>query len=383
MKFTTFSFALVVALGAASGNVSAQQGPVLQLDTSGDQQGDCEFQTVNGVSISGTNPGEISASGSFVSGACGTGGSPSAASVQLSATPSVINEGETAQISWSGIGDVCRDNGSNLPATVAGWPDTGDACIGTHECATGDIINPTFQYGGTYTFKLKCTVGATAQQPRDTAVATATVEVNGTPPPSSSCTTAPEGFSRQLIGDFSLASGVSSSRRYDVDMTQFINVYGQNLTTGETGIPWPGVFNSDLRLTVGAHRYLSMAFTVPTDMPFGSATANYGGFSTNGTLGTNGVAWSISITEDCGDFSVPPPTDLDYFCYENYPLGSGLRMPWVVTPPGQELAGYCNLKRGHSYHVNIIPAPLSTGNPMQSDCPISQCVANFKHGGAF
>ncbi len=240
--------AVAAALGASS--AQAQQSTVIHLNYGTGNT--CDFITP-GISISGatasnidTQPGQFD----FANSTCpqGGGGATGTAAVTLTATPATLNAGETAQITWSATADVCRYDGSSLPAALTGWQTSGYACVGASDCQTGASYNATFTAAGTYQLKLTCLSGGQNGQPATQAFKTASVQVGGGGGGGGSANcVAPASMTRQLVGTVSKSSG--SNTRTGVDVTNWDPVYGYNITTQET-LPWPGVFNTSPKLYV-------------------------------------------------------------------------------------------------------------------------------------
>lgn len=371
------SLALALAGGLAlqAAPVQAQQGPVLDLDYGGSTN--CLFETNNGVNVSGATPGVITASGSFTTGCPTGGGATPPASVALTATPATIEIGQSANISWSGVGDICRYDGSSLPAPVAGWLNSGEACIGASQCALGNSITPTFTTGGTYQFSLSCTSGASGQQQETTAFKTATVQVTGGAPPTS-CV-APPGLTRQTTGR--IATHAGAHPHDNVDVTRWDRVLGWAFSGNEQHYGWPGLSSNGPKVYVNNHQYLAMEFTVPVNYPYFTGSGTPWGTISTADTDTTDATWSISITEACGDFTQPPLPNPEHYCYHEFTPVSGA-IWFAVTPPGLPVGGGCNLERGKTYFLNVVTADMN--NAASSNCPGSSanvCKFNLYNGG--
>lgn len=379
---SALALALAVVLGASSVCTHAQPAPVLQLDTNSDNQSDCIFQTENGVRIDGTNAGDIFASGSFTSGDCGTGGSLAAATANLTTSAAVIDVGDQATINWSGAGDICRDNGSVLPAAVAGWPASGDACVGAHECTTGGSISPTFQYSGTYHFKLKCMVGVNAQLPQgDVAYAEAEIQVNGTTVPPTSCDTS-HGLVRQMIGSIAIPNGANEQQ--GVPLQYWEETLGWNFAGTGVYYEWPGIFNNAVKFFIPEQHYVSLQFEVPSTFPLYDPATNTG---PSGLLDPSGSAassgqWTVSISQTCGDFTRPAPGTRFYDCYVETTAAVG-GLSWAVMDPSESSSGTCPLERNKTYYLNIVMAPLANPDAghAETNCLNNLCRYNLKNSG--
>ncbi|MGA7297818.1 MAG: hypothetical protein WBW92_09955 [Rhodanobacteraceae bacterium] len=378
--FLALSFsAMAGALGASSAQA---QSTVIHLNYGTNT---CDFITP-GISISGatasnidTQPGQFD----FANSTCPQGGGTTGtASVSLAATPGTINAGETAQITWSATADVCRYDGSSLPAALSGWQTSGYACVGASECQAGANYSATFTTAGTYSLKLTCLSGTNNGQPATQQFKTATVQVGGGGGGgggSANCV-APASMTRQLTGTVSKSSG--SEVRNGVDVTSWDQVYGYNITTNQT-VPWPGVFGTGPKLYVNHASYWSMKFTVPSNYPYFDPTIGpTGKFITNSSNVTPNLNWTLAISQDCGDFSRPTSqSDPTYICYQTYAPDQGGGLSWAVTPVGSPVSGYCNLERGKTYYFNVAPGSLGTDH--STACTGSVCTINITHGGLF
>ena len=371
--------AAVVALGSSP--AQAQSNSVIHLHYGSGST--CDFITT-GISISGANASNIDTAPNgefdFVNSDCpmGGGGSTNIPAVSIDQIPLSINENENISFNWHATSaDVCRFDGSALPGQVAGWEESGYACVGAADCEAGGNINQGLSVSGTYKFSLTCLSAAYQAQPQ---TAFRQVQVNGTaPPPNPSCV-APAGITQQTTATLADMSGYPIHT--DVAVVDWLDVFGFTWqTTPPTYYGWPGVAASGTKLYVNKNQYLALHFTVPQNYPRTSATTGdpRGSFKTNASAVTNGVNWSISITPDCGDFTQPAFGQPGNKCYAQYSTSQGDTLVWVVTDPNTPISGFCNLNPGESYYLNIIAAPLS--NPTQSNCTGSVCKVNFQQGG--
>lgn len=370
----------------------AQQDTVIKLNYGNGAA--CNFNTA-GIQISGASANVIHAAGQFdASSNCptgGSGGNTGVANLSLNATPDNINDGETTDIVWNATADVCRYDGSVLPGVASGWQTSGYACVGAAACAAGNNINPMLNASGIYSFKLTCLSGASSGQPQTQITKTAQVEVIGNnPPPTGSCSAAPAGLTRVLVGTIKNSAGTKF--KTNVDVTEWQNVFGYNLQDGSV-LPWPGLSGNDIKMAMGNHQYWSLKFTVGNNYPFSSSGGwppppadpgygPFGGFATNQTNTTPDVAWTMSITSDCGDFT-QPTSGPDRVCYQEYRNSTGSKLIWEVKPSG-EYADKCTLRRGQTYYLNILPAALGDPlNSLQEGCNQSSCLNNFQQTGNF
>lgn len=367
---------LAAATGLLAPPVFAQQSTVIKLNYGAGST--CNFNTdAAGITISGNDAHTINASGQFdgQSNCPAGGGDTGTASVSLTATPAGLNPGETSNIVWSAIADVCRFDGSVLPGAVAGWQTSGFACIGASACQAGGNINPVFNTAGNYNLKLTCYSGAHDSQPQTTDSANVSVVVAGAPPPGGSCN-GPQGYTRQTfattVTDFS-----SQRKKQNVDLTQWQEVFGYEFSTGKTYAPWPGVSLNEVKAKMAANQFWSMAFTVPSDYPlydpnngWAGTYGPYGLFSSYDTLVTLGSYWQLTITSQCGDFA---PTDQR--CTGSYTENQSGPLGWFVPKTGQAGSlNLCPLVRGQTYFLNIRPV---------SGCNGSTCSMDFKHAGNY
>jgi hypothetical protein len=371
------SLALVAIAAAPAGMAQSSNPTTIQLNYGG--SGTCNF-TTDSVNISGINAGVISATGQFDPNSnCPAGGATGTASLNLSATPSTVVANTTpVSVSWNAVADVCRYDGSTLPGAVTGWATSGYACIGSTACGTGGNLSFTPTTNGTYNFSLTCYSGAHDTQLQTSVVKSASVSVTGGEAGEDQCV-APAPLTRATTGRISTSANGNAKT---VDVTKWDNVFGYNIITG-TSQAWPGVYNDNLKITISKNQYWSMKFTVGPNYPYFDTTTHspQGNWKTNDTLTSNGVLWTVSITKDCGDFSQPAVGDPDRACFAQYTNLDGANLGWHVNPVGTNDVGYCNLRRGETYYLNIIAAEL--GTPKVSSCPGSSCANNFQHGGNF
>lgn len=385
---------LLFAVAASAPAVAAQTAGSTTLEL-GYGTGTCEFLVnTNGVSVSGAQPGVMSANGTFGTG-CPTGGGstgPVAVSLTAPATADVTNGPANITVNWTATADVCRyDPQTALPAPLTNWPANGNACIGAQDCAQAHAVGVSLASSGTYTFGLTCTSGVTQSHPLLTLNKTASVVVAGsTPPPPQSCTAGNPTLVQQVAGDLHDAGMVYTLSA--VPETTWSNIFGINWTLNKSRYyAWPGVLNAVTRLTLKKNQYLSLAFTVPSNYPVTNAQPfPYGSFATNASSNADPqVHWSVSITPDCGDFTQPAKTDPNYYCYADYSSSQGGGLAWTIALPTAPYPMSCNLQPGHSYFLNFISAPLNTAtqpnNTLQSACPANKqsCSMNFQQRGSF
>lgn len=374
---------VAIALLASSAVQAAPQATTIQLNYGG--SGPCKFNAASGVNIDGTT-GQMSATGQFDPASnCPTGGGTTGpAAITMNTDPVTVDPNQAVSFTWKAVADVCRFDGSVLPSQVSGWSSSGDACIGANNCGTQHTVSFTPANAGNYTFKLTCTSGA---QPQAPVSKTKTVTVTGTSePPVGSCPTFQGGgvtVTRQTVADVSDNSGTRKLR--DVAVTTWSNVFGYAWGVYPT-LPrygWPGSPAGTTKLFMKKNQYWALEFTIPSDFPlteFNTTLPNQyyplGGWQTNASNTTGGLKVSVAISEDCGDFTQPAPSDPRYACYKEYTVETGFLLNWVVTPSGQPIASACNLQRGKHYFLNIIAAPF--GNPTQSYCTDSTCRFNMQ-----
>ena len=382
--FTTKAMLLAAAIGllASTGHATQpQQAPDLKL-TYDSGASTCLFHTDNGVSVSGSLPQTVEASGTFdPSCNIGGGGNTGPASVSVTAGQSTLNVGDSTTINWAINGDVCRYDGSSLPEPVTGWKTSGYACTTAGTCNNGNLYH-TFNTSGVYTFRMTCNSGV-----NDSKVSTATVTV-GTPPPSGNCV-APTGLTRDSTGTIATSSGFNSET---VDVTKWRGVYGHRPASPD--LQWPGYFNRDVKVTINRDHYWALEFTVGANYPYYGGGYNgsvgpYGTWTSNSSNVTTGVRWTLSLSEDCGDF--PTTAELDAMpsykrvCYQEYRSTTAQKLLWLVAQTGQYPApNSCTLRRGKTYYLNILPAPL--GDPLnnsENGCNQPTCKGNFLTSGNY
>lgn len=379
MTFCNSIAALLLALAMASVSVGAnaqqQANPVkLQLDYDG---GSCTFVTDDGVTINNPTADTIKASGEFGAGcSVGGGGATGPASVSVTTNHATREVGESATITWSANADVCSYDGSTLPEAVPQWKSSGYACTDSSSC-TGGSFSHTFNTAGVYNFKLTCNSG-----PNDSKTSTATVTV-GDPPSNDTCV-APAGLTRDQTGTIAYSSGVNQET---VDVTSWQAVYGHR--TGMPDLGWPGYFNRDVKMTIKKNHYWALKFKVGDLYPFygtwGGTVGPYGTWESNATNVTYGVKWTLSISPQCGDFVRPAAPDPRRACYAEYTITTANELLWLVADGSTNPLAYaCTLRRGQSYYLNILPAPL--GDPLNNTgagCNQSSCQGNFAHKGNY
>ncbi|HET6633005.1 MAG TPA: hypothetical protein VFG73_09910 [Rhodanobacteraceae bacterium] len=369
----TALLALPVALAAAFGApVSAQSAaPTLKLDYG---PGTCTFVTDGGLTIGGDEPGVVNATGTFGTG-CPTGSATGTADLSLGASATSTTVDKSVTITWSAVADVCHYTGTSFPAALSGWPSSGDACVGATACAAGDTYTASFTSSGNYTFGVKCISGEHNGQPETSAAKTVTVAVSGgTPPPPSTSCVAPAGLTQQTTATLQSFNGYPTLD--DVDVTKWSNVFGYGWSSGGEHYGWPGFAGGGSKIFVNKNQYISIPFTVPANAEqTGLDGTPYGYFATNNSSVNNGVVWSASISDECGDFVRPTEIDdPEYWCYASFNYSqSGLY--WTVAPAARRKFS-CNLVPGKTYYFNLIAAPMS--DVTKSNCQGSSCSTNLQ-----
>lgn len=358
------SLALLAAI--ASPVVSAQSQTSITLHYG--QQAPCVFNSTSSVSINGVT-GQMEATGDFdpnsncPSGS--TGGATGPAALTLSETPLTINPNDTVNLPWNATADVCRYDGSVLPAAVTGWPTTGNACVGASACAVSHPFSATLVTPGTYKFKLTCISGASQGQAQTSVSKTATVTVQGVVPPVDQCI-APAGMTRILSGNVAKGSGASQTT---TNYKHWETTFGFVVQSG-SNFSWPGYAGNDAKYFFGNKQYAAFKFEVPTTFPYaldpGYAGGPYGAFNFSNTSAiTSNVKYIISISKNCGDFT-QSPNDPNSRCIKEITPGSPSSLYWAVRPSGNPSTFACDLQRGEPYFFNIMPAALA--NPGVSTC---------------
>ncbi|MEB2313483.1 MAG: hypothetical protein OZ921_15660 [Sorangiineae bacterium] len=373
MRFALPALALYI-LGCASEPATA--GPATNAGTGGSGAGG-SATGLGGAGGSATGPGGAggqTTDGGGAGGFGGGGGEPSVASVQLSASATRLSPNEPLTLTWQANADVCRFDGSSLPGALADWPSSGDACVGAAGCAAPHTVNLTPVVHGTYRFQLSCKKGGTPETTAQQAV-----EVDVEVPPGQ-CV-APAGLTRSLIGTISLPNGQATE---DVDVTKWLEVFGIPRYDTTQSFPWPGAYGTDLKFYIVKNQYWSVEFKVGDSYPFYDPATNkpYGMWSSNDTLTTPSAGYTVSITENCGDFMPPAdPNDPRSICYSEWWNTRTNGAPWAVAPEGTNVPGFCTLHRGKTYYFNMIAA--LPGKPEVSTCPEAVCKINLKHIGTF
>ncbi|TDR48769.1 hypothetical protein DFR29_101393 [Tahibacter aquaticus] len=368
--------ALLFSIAAVSGSANAQNASLrLTWTPSGGSPKTCVF-TADSTGVNMDGNGALTATGSFATADCPSGGgggvSDPVITNGLDATdlPSPTSVGTSTTVTWAATADSCAYN-NVFPsgATVANWPSTGTACANASDCAqthTTPITYPAI--AGSYQFGLTCTKAGAANP----ATTTRTVTVNSVG--GGETCVAPSGLSRTTSLYVEYNAGPSTGRT--VDGTKFEEVFGHN-TSGSTRF-FPGTSNLNQRLFIPRNSYVSLKFTVPSNLP----AQTYGMFRFEETQPqTSPARMSMTISKSCGDFATTATAPLTNRCVLNDAnVTSNNNFMWGYYPGN---ASMCQLVPGETYYLNIVHAGLSA--PTTSYCAAGSCgnvVQNQKGGGS-
>ena len=310
--------------------------------------------TTDGVGVTMASDGTLVSSGSFGAGCpSGSGGVNDPAitdGIDAAEIPATATAGATYSVRWSANADSCSYSGSSLAAPVANWPTTGNVCSSAAECATGRTVAVTMPATpGAYKFELSCRrtgSGVVATSTRSTFI-----DGNG------ACV-APAGLTRvsQLHVE---TSGNGSNGVFDFDNPDYSTVYGHNWSGGADR-PFPGTQNQTWRLFLPQKHYVSLRFTVPSDMPEGrEGNYVYTGTNVSGKM-------AVTISKQCGDFNPLPSSPMNAKCALT--LNPGDSLPWGHLPGS---ARVCVLEPGQTYYLNVLFANLAA--PATPTCTRSPC----------
>jgi hypothetical protein len=167
---------------------------------------------------------------------------------------------------------------------------------------------------------------------------------------------------RQELADFAYAGDDSLRNRYDVDVTEWENIWG-HATALDATVPWPGRSNSSpVFLNFGKSNYIAAHFQVPPGTP-----STWFGWIIH-TEYQYGTDLTGAISPVCGDFS--PAAQ---HCYSQGTSGQTI-VPWRTT------AGtFCELVPGSDYFLNLkIRDPDQTNvscAPSATECMIGTANA--------
>ncbi len=272
--------------------------------------------------------------------------------LDASELPSSSVPGATHTVTWSADADNCSYSASSLPATVTGWPTSGNVCSDADSCAGVRSVPVTLPAtSGNYTFDLSC------RRTGSSVVATSrrTVAVAPQAPPTTGCI-APAGLTRLSTAYVEFNYTVSNGRT--TDATQFENIFGYT-TDGAPLQSFPGVVNVNQRLFMPRNYYAALAFTVPSSL----TPLTTGAFRFEETQPqTSPARMSMTISKSCGDFGVNATAPLTNACVLNNSPSNG-NILWGYAPGNPAI---CQLQPGETYYLNIIHAPLSA--PLSTYC---------------
>jgi hypothetical protein len=252
-----------------------------------------------------------------------------------SANPATINV--PFSISWNVSGATACTGSASLngsSVSLPGWTDV---------TTTTSPRTITATAAGAYTLNLSCSnaQGATPSAPL-------ALTVN---PDSGGC---PAG--RQLTGDVCYSYSLGASCATNVDITQFVNVWGRN-APGAATIPFPGYQEYAVFKNWDKTKYISTKFTVPET---GMDPISTGKITHGETYPA--VRLDVSISSACGDFTSVPPACIAL----NTGVGGGAGQWKLPTSP----IGGCVVNPGQSYYLNIRATdPAQTS----SDCSGNIC----------
>lgn len=354
--------ALVLSIAAASGSANAQTTTLrLNWTPAGGSPKTCVFTAdANGVSMDGN--GALTATGSFASSDCPSGGgggvSDPVITNGLDATdlPSPTTVGTSTTVTWAATADSCTYN-NNFPAAVTNWPATGAACSSAADCANTHTVAITYPTtAGNYQFGLTCTKVGAANP-----VSTSRTVVVNSSGGGETCV-APSGLSRVTSLYVEYNAGPSTGRT--VDGTRFEEVFGHN--PGGSTRTFPGTANLNQRVFIPRNGYVALKFTVPSSL----ALNTYGMFRFEETQPqTSPARMSMTISKSCGDFSTTATSPLTSRCILNDAnTTNNNNFMWGYYPGNPSM---CQLVPGETYYLNIIHAGL--GTPGTSYCPAGSC----------
>jgi len=159
---------------------------------------------------------------------------------------------------------------------------------------------------------------------------------------------------QQMVADFSYIGDDSLRDRYNVDVTDWANIWG-HATALDAVVPWPGRSNSSpVFLDFGRTTYVAAHFLVPAGTP-----SNWFGWIVH-TEYDYGADVTGAISTICGDFSPPAQA-----CYTQGASGQNL-VPWRTTT-----GNFCNLVPGTDYYLNL---KLRDPNAQATGCDATSCV---------
>lgn len=341
----------------------AQSSPVtITLTNTAQNNQPCRFNAPNGLDIGSS--GAVDATGTFVTGdpgcpAGGGGGAPPAftmTSTPASSAASPITVPATVAIGWSGATNAtgCYVNTSgSVPADVASaWYPGKPLCSGA-ACATSSTsLNlGAGDTGGPYTFAATCTGPGGSV---NSSVQVFTTGSGG----GGSCPGAglPTGVTtRQTTGMVGFPGNPPQGGYYTVDLTQWDPLWGRGAPDGWTG--FANIRGSQLQLNILSSDFVAVQFTVPQN--YGSSTCNagtycYGNMNVTDTNSSNGLLWTGSISQTCGDFEPSHFTGNAQYCLVQNQNRNG-RISWDAFPASQPQVFSCKLTPGQTYYLNLVP----------------------------
>lgn len=264
--------------------------------------------------------------------------------------PASAQVGVAFPVSWTvhdatscaGTADL---NGSSV--SLPGWTDSTSTA---NRSVTASVA-------GTYTLRLSCTNATTVtihSQP-------ATVTVNGGTNPA--CTV--PGLTQLRNSGITYPNQANpSSVRPNVDLTQFVNLFGYaSISDAPPPIAWPGIDGAQPAImSFGKTQFIAAKFTVPANVaPNMVGNFGYGSYF-------SGPAVTLAISATCGDFNPPSA------CVKTKTGGESFSK-WAINPPN---SGYCQLNPGTDYYINIkLADPTYSGVGCSSS--ICQIALNSGH----
>lgn len=167
---------------------------------------------------------------------------------------------------------------------------------------------------------------------------------------------------RQTLADFAYAGDDSLRSRYDVDVTEWENIWG-HATALDAVVPWPGRSNSSpVFLNFGKSTYVAAHFLVPAGTP-----PTWFGWITH-TEYQYGTDLTGAISTICGDF-----TPAAQHCFTAGTSGQ-LIVPWRTSA-----GSFCELTPGVDYYLNLKIRDPAQSNvscaPSATDCIIGTANA--------
>jgi hypothetical protein len=145
----------------------------------------------------------------------------------------------------------------------------------------------------------------------------------------------------------------------NVDVTQFANIWGRT-SANDSIVPWPGK-NGYAVMVLNRNLFVATKFTVPAS---GLSPTLHGRLTHGETV--PGPSLTVSISEQCGDFSPPSPNCV----LANQGPGAAIGVWKLPGAPGTA----CVLTPGREYYLNVKltnPAAVNTNECDENICVVS------------